>query len=284
MKGKIRSIFVDFLTLTLGNLLVILRPKKVLQLSERGLTLVLGDNLSPSERLIRRAILKKIEKTEDYNKLAQIHKTYWSNQGDDFVNKMQNKLENTNLPAYKNVLNDLKNKISNESIKFDTLIEIGTGSGRVLDYLSLSYSDINHMIGIDLSEAQIEINKTTYINNTKLEFVQADVLDWIEYQEHGNLVFLTFRGVLEYFTQQQLITFFKKLNSLGNIMFFAIEPTDSEHNYQEEPDSKVYGLEVAFSHNYKKLFEDAGFEIWYSEHKEEAWHSNIMRIIGAKNF
>ena len=44
IKGKIRSVFVTFLTATLGNLLVVMNPKKVKELSDKGLTLVLGDN------------------------------------------------------------------------------------------------------------------------------------------------------------------------------------------------------------------------------------------------
>ena len=284
MKVKIRKYLVGFLTHTLGNLLVAICPKKVSQLSKKGLTLVIGDNLSFSERLMRRSILKKIEKAEDYDKLAQLHKTYWTKQGDDFVNKTQDKLENTNLPAYKTILDVLTEEVSNESIKFNKLIEIGTGNGSVLNYLSMSCANIERMIGIDLSEAQTKINKANYKNNARLEFVGGDVLDWIENQEQGNMILLTFRGVLEYFTQNQLVKFFEKLNSLGNIIFFAIEPTDSKYNYEEHSNSRVYGAEGAFSHNYKKLFEDAGFEIWHSEQKEESWHDNIIKIIGAKNY
>ena len=284
MKGKIRSVFVEFLTNTVGNILIVLRPKKVRQLSEKGLTLALGDNLSSTERLMRRAILKKIEKREDHDKLAELHKAYWTKQGDDFVNNTQDNLENIHLPNYKEVLDILKNEISNSSVKFNKLIEIGTGNGSVLDYLSTSYSDIQNMVGIDLSKEQTELNNINFKNNRKLEFVAGDVLDWIETTEKGDMVFLTFRGVLEYFTERQLINFFKKLNSFGNVIFFAIEPTDSEHNYQTQPNSKVYGVEGSFSHNYTKLFKDAGFNIWYVEHKEEEGYTNNMSVIGAKNY
>ncbi|WP_179335210.1 class I SAM-dependent methyltransferase [Winogradskyella costae] len=279
-----KYIIVKLIKDSLGNILVALRPKKVRQLSKKGLTLELGNNLNFPERLMRRALLKKIEKAQEYDKLAELHKSYWTKQGDNFVNYTENKLENTNLPAYKTILDVLKNEVSNESIKFNKLIEIGTGNGSVLDYLSSRYSNIDSFIGIDLSEKQTKINQEKYKNNNKLEFVGGDVLDWIENQEQANMVFLTFRGVLEYFTQPQLINFFEKLNTSGNIIFFAIEPTDSAHNFEEHPDSKVYGFEASFSHNHKKLFEDAGFKIWYSDQKKESWHTNIMRIIGAKNF
>ena len=284
MKGKIRSVLVGFLTNTVGSLLVTLRPQKVKQLSEKGLTLVLGDNLSLSERLMRRAILKKIEKNEDHDQLAQLHKTYWAKQGDHFVNNTEDNLKNIHLPAYKDTLDVLKNEISNAPMAFEKLVEIGTGNGSVLNYLSSNYPDIKDFIGIDLSEEQTKINQINYKDNSKLKFIGGDVLDWLENQQQGNFVFLTFRGVLEYFTQQQLITFFKKLNALGNIIFYAIEPTDSEHNYETNPNSKVYGVEGSFSHNYEKLFKDTRFNVWYSDAKSESGHPYIIKIVGAKNF
>ncbi|MCO4821678.1 MAG: methyltransferase domain-containing protein [Flavobacteriaceae bacterium] len=284
IKGKIRSVFVTFLTATLGNLLVVMNPKKVKELSDKGLTLVLGDNLTLSERLMRRVILKKLEKNGDHDKLAQLHKAYWIKQGDDFVNKTQDNIDNIHLPAYKNALDILESEISNESINFEKLIEIGTGNGKVLNYLSLSYPDIGEMIGIDLSKEQTKINRINYENNSRLEFVDGDVLDWIANHQRGNMVFLTFRGVLEYFTQKQLISFFEKLNGLGNVIFFAIEPIDALNDFETFPDSKVYGIEGGFSHNYVKLFEDAGFKVWYNERKKEPNQINLMSIVGVKNY
>ncbi|EPR74084.1 hypothetical protein ADIWIN_0893 [Winogradskyella psychrotolerans RS-3] len=284
MKGKIRSVLVGFLTNTVGRMLIVLRPKKVKQLSDKGLTLVMGGNLSSSERLMRRAILNKIEKNEDHDKLAQLHKTYWAKQGDNFVNNTEDNLKNIHLPAYKDVLEALNREISNAPVAFEKLVEIGTGNGSVLNYLSLNYTDIKDFIGIDLSEEQTKINQINYKDNSKIEFIDGDVLDWLENQQQGNLVFLTFRGVLEYFTQQQLISFFEKLYALGNIIFFAIEPTDSVHNYETYPNSKIYGVEGSFSHNYVKLFKDTGFKIWYSDEKSESGHPYIIKIVGAKNF
>ncbi|WP_417860643.1 methyltransferase domain-containing protein [Winogradskyella sediminis] len=284
MKGKIRSVLVEFLTNTVGMSLVALYPKKVKQLSDKGLTLVLGDNLSLSERLMRRAILKKIEKNEDHEKLAELHKTYWAKQGDDFVNNTEDNLKNIHLPAYKDVLRILMDETTNAAIPFNKLVEIGTGNGSVLNYLSLEYPNIKEYIGIDLSTEQTKINQINYKTNEKLKFVGGDVLDWLEEQDQGNFVFLTFRGVLEYFTQQQLVQFFNKLNTLGNIIFFAIEPTDADHDYKENPNSKIYGVEGSFSHNYVQLFKDSEFNIWYSEQKNEVGHPYLIKVVGAKNF
>ncbi|WP_400080189.1 class I SAM-dependent methyltransferase [Winogradskyella sp. R77965] len=284
MKRKIRSALVDILTNTVGRTLVLLRPKKVDELSKKGMTLVWEDNLTSTERLMRRFILRKMEKNQDYDALAKLHQTYWAEQGDDFVNRTENNLENTHLPGYKSILNTLENQIAKEALKFNKLVEIGTGNGSVLDYLSHRLPEVDHMIGIDLSKGQTDVNTSNYGTNSKLEFLAADVLEWIEEQDQENVVFLTFRGVLEYFTQQQLVQFFRKLNSMGNVMFFAIEPNGHDHNWEMNPNSQIYGVESSFSHNYIKLFKDAGFKIWHHEQKKESGQLNHMTVVGAKNF
>ena len=48
MKKKLRSIILQVLTFTIGNLLVFLFPKKAKQLSEKGMTLVMKNSLSIS--------------------------------------------------------------------------------------------------------------------------------------------------------------------------------------------------------------------------------------------
>jgi len=284
MKTKVRSVLVTFLTSTLGNTLVNISPKKVASLKNNGISLTLNGNLSFTERLMRRAILNKLEKAKDYKKLAQLHQNYWTNQGDDFVTRTQNNLGNIHLPNYKSILDVLKFKIYNETLLFEKFVEIGTGNGSVLNYLSSELSGVQKMIGIDLSEEQTKANKLNYKDNAKIEFHCTDILNWIELQNKSNMVLFTFRGVLEYFTQKQLEDFFKKLNKLGNIIFFAIEPNGLNHNFDDNPNSEIYGVESSFSHNHKKLFKDAGFNIWHEEIKEELNQPHYMSIIGAKNF
>ena len=284
MKGKIRTFLVDLLTVTVGNLLVFLRPNKVRELSENGISLVLNNNLSPTERLMRRALLKKMESSKDFDALARLHKNYWVNQGDDFVNVTENNLENIHLPNYKFVFDLLADQITQHSLQFDTLVEIGTGNGSVLNYLSTKFPTINNFVGIDLSEKQIETNKATFSENSKLEFVAADAIEWFKNQQKRDQIVLTFRGVFEYFTQHQLAKFLAKINSLGNIVFIAIEPVGEGHDFKTMFDSQIYGVEGSFSHNYIKQFQDAGFSVWHYELKKETGYENPMSIVCAQNF
>lgn len=266
MKSKIRSFLIDILSNTYGRLLVMLCPKKTYELSERGVTLVLN-NLSFTERLMRRAILNNIEKTQDHEALAKLHQKYWTNQGADFFAATNTTFEKNFLPDCSFIFELLKEKLTQNSEDFSTLVEIGTGNGNVLEYLSSKFPEINHFVGIDLSPSQIKINKEKYIESKKLEFVASDGFDWVKKYGKPNTIFVTSRGVLEYFTEDRLQAFLKEVKNLGRTFFIAIEPNCNQHNFETHPYSKPYGNERSFSHNYPKLFEKASFNLWHLSYK-----------------
>ena len=58
-----------------------------------------------------------------------------------------------------------------------------------------------------------------------------------------------------------------KHNGLGKVLFVTIEPTDIDHNFEQNPNSMIYGLEKSFSHNYGKIFQDSGFKIIHHSKK-----------------
>ncbi|WP_188112037.1 class I SAM-dependent methyltransferase [Aquimarina sp. RZ0] len=278
---KIRAVFVEILASTLGNLLVLLQPKKANQLSENGVTLVLN-NLSLTERLMRRAILKKVENKQDYETLAAMHQNYWTKQGADFFEATNTTFEKNFLPDCSFIFELLKDELSNQSETFNTLVEIGTGNGNVLEYLSSEFPDINHFVGIDLSQVQVNINIEKFSTNKRLEFVASDGFEWVKKHGKENTIFVTSRGVLEYFTEERLQTFLKKINSLGNTIFIAIEPNGTDHNFDINSGSQPYGPERSFSHNYPKLFKNAGFSIWHLSYKP-LHESSKLSFIGVKN-
>ncbi|MFS4457079.1 class I SAM-dependent methyltransferase [Maribacter sp. 2304DJ31-5] len=283
MKNKIRTIIINILSNTLGNLLVFLQPHKARELSKKGMTLVMKNDLSVKERLMRRAILKKTEKKGNFKELAEFHENYWANKGADFFDANNKRLEHINLPFCDFIFDLLGEELSKQNEGYHTLVEIGTGNGRVLDYLSTKFHGLDKFIGIDLSEVQTNNNTRYYKKNPKLEFVTSDAFDWVDKHGQGNTIFLTFMGVLEYFTEQKLQDFLIRLNSLGKIIFVAIEPNGINHDFVKNPHSQVYGTERSFSHNYPKLFKNSGFEFWHSSKKTLEGNICFMNFIGAKN-
>ncbi|WOD44520.1 class I SAM-dependent methyltransferase [Hwangdonia lutea] len=284
MKRKIKYLIAQILSyINIGKLLVFLFPKKAEKLSKKGMTLIINNNLSISECLMREAIFKKTKRKSDVETLARLHSNYWVNQGHDFFSATNNRLENVVLPEFTFIFDLLEKELTKTPNQFNTLVEIGTGNGKVLEYLSSKLPQLDRFVGIDLSQVQTDNNKDNYKNNPKLEFVASDALDWVNNHGHSNMIVLTFNGVLEYFTEKHVQQLFNNLNGLGKIIFVAIEPKSIEHDFQAHPNSKIYGFESSFSHNYPKLFENAGFNLWHKSQKD--FHSNeyVISFIGAKN-
>ena len=282
MSINIKSVIYKTLISTVGNLLVFIQPKKARKLSETGLTLSMSKELSFTEKLMRNAIIAKAEKKKDYNTLEQFHTNYWKNQGDDFFSATKDSFEKEFLPNCSFIFDLLQEQINSENESFETLVEIGTGNGKVLEYLSSKFPAIQRFVGIDLSPVQIDLNTKNYKNNPKLEFVATDGFDWVKANGHSHIIFVTSRGVLEYFPEKKLKEFFNLLRDLGKTIFVAIEPKGIDHDFSSNPNSELYGYERSFSHNYARLFENAGFDLWHISEKPHD-ETATLNYIGAKN-
>ena len=286
MNNLLKSFLYPFLTSTVGNALVVLRPRKARQLSENRIALIHRNknNLTLSERLMRAALMNKLDKIQDFNIIAEQNRDFWiHNKATELFSELEDTFKTDFLPHCTFIFDLLKKELSNQPEKFDTLVEIGTGNGDVLNYLSSKFPEIDRFIGIDLSQEQISLNGDRYGVNKKLEFVAADALDWVKEHGQGNTIFVTSRGVLEYFLEPRLQELFNDIHSLGKTIFIAIEPNGADHNFEINPNSQLYGHEPSFSHNYPKLFKNAGFDVWHFSQK--IWHkaSDMQTFVGAKN-
>lgn len=283
---NVKSKILQYVAQKLGNLLVFLRPKKARQLSENRITLIHKNksNLRISEKLMRFALLKKLEKIQDHDTIAELNKNFWvNNKAIELFKETEDTFNTDFLPNCTFIFDLLKKELSNQSEEFNTLVEIGTGNGDVLNYLSLEFPEIDKFVGIDLSIDQIEINNKRFENNKKLEFVAADAFDWIKIHGHSNTIFVSSRGVLEYFLEERLQEFLNEINLLGNTFFIAIEPNGADHDFEKNPNTQLYGHEPSFSHNYPKLFKNAGYSLWHFSQKPWFQGGNIQTFIGAKS-
>ncbi|QBA63907.1 class I SAM-dependent methyltransferase [Muriicola soli] len=278
---KLRSIVIKILTVTVGNIMLVLFPKRAKELQIQGLSFFVDNNPTITDKLMRRALLKKAENA-GAESLASIHKDFWINQGHEFCSKYEERLVNNDLPKSEFIFDLLQKKLANTQIKYDSLVEIGCGNGYILSYLSKKFPDIQRFIGVDLSLDQIKLNEIKYAGNKKLEFVAKDINDWIAINPQGNSIFVTFMGVLEYFTQNQLESLIQHLSTLNNIVFIAIEPIGLDHDFNSNPKSQIYGHEHSFSHNYPKQFQEASFTIWHLSFLSNNQFSRLC-FLGAEN-
>ena len=248
----------------LGNILIYFLPKRAVELSEKGMTLSVNNDLVLVDRLIRSALLLRAERTGDHETLEKFHANFWVEKGHDLFSYSDGDiLEGYFLPHCAYLIDELKKKLNEQSEKFKTMVEIGTGDGDVLNYLSSKFPKLNSFVGIDLSQNQIHFNKEKYRENGRLKFVASDGLDWIKEHGESNMIFITSGGVLEYFTEKRIKILFDYLNNLGPTIFLAIEPIGTEIDFSVDPSSRPYGVERSFSHDYKRLFKEAGFELWH---------------------
>lgn len=286
MKNKIKSILYSLLIETLGNLLIFLQPKKAKRLSKDRITLIHKNknSMTISERLMRGALVRKLDKIEDYDNIAELNRNFWINKSaTELFTETADGFETDFLPNCTFIFEKLKKELLNTSENYTTLVEIGTGNGDVLNYLCSEFPEINRFVGIDLSKDQIEMNIKKFNNNEKLEFVTADAFDWVKENGHSKTIFVSSRGVLEYFMETRLQEFLKEINKLGKTMFVAIEPNGGDHDFETTLSSQLYGNEPSFSHNYPHLFKNAGFSLWHSSQQPWGGGSTNQTFIGAKS-
>ncbi|WP_458627028.1 class I SAM-dependent methyltransferase [Winogradskyella sp. PC D3.3] len=243
----------------------------------------MNNKLSLTERLMRNAILNKVERKSDYDSLAELHKNYWVNQGADYFAANDDSFKNHFLVDCAFIFDLLKEELRKRPDEFTQLVEIGTGSGRALEFLSSKFPEISSFIGVDLSEAQVALNNEKFKEDKKLKFVASDGFEWVKNYGRSHTIFVTSRGVLEYFTEEQLQRCLKQVNKLGKIIFVAIEPKGIDHNFEDNPNSQPYGHERSFSHNYPQLFKNAGFNLWHLSDKPCIKDSHDLLFIGASN-
>lgn len=274
------------LALLLGNILIFLRPSKAKELSENRITLVHKNKkyLSMQERLMRYALVKRLDKIKDHDTIAEQNRKFWEdNSAVELFNETEDTFQSDFLPHCTFIFEKLKTELANQPESFKTIVEIGTGNGDVLNYLSEQFPEVEKLIGIDLSQHQIDLNSERFKTNKKLEFVAADAYDWVNNHGKGNAIYVSSRGVLEYFLEERLQELLTNIKRLGPIFFVAIEPNGADHDFETQPNTQLYGDEPSFSHNYPLLFENAGFSLWHFSQKP--WHNggNLQTFVGAKS-
>lgn len=282
-----KSKLIRSLAESIGNILIKLNPEKAEKFSESRITLIhmSKNNLSITERLMRFALMQKLEAIDDHHAIAELNRKFWEDKkAAELFKQTENKFETDFLPNCTFIFEMLKNIISKQPENFKTLVEIGTGNGDVLNYLSIQFPIFERFVGIDLSSYQIELNLDKFKNKSTLEFVAADAFDWVKNHGHGNTVFVTYSGVLEYFIQSRLQEFLNYINNLGKVIFIAIEPNGASHDFEKNLNSEIYGNEPSFSHNYPHLFKNAGFNLWHFSQKSYGQSGDVQTMVGAKNF
>ena len=272
----------DSIRHTLGNTLIKLLPKRSHQLAENGMTIIPANEFNKTDVLIRNALLKNAELNNEHQTLGSYQEAYWKKRGHFFFKKFENRFEEIFLKEYAFIFNLLEQRLKKNRTSHLSLVEIGTGNGKVLEYLKNRFPQISSFIGIDLSKEQVAENKQRYQAEKQMKFVAQDGLEWMMKNARNHLIIVTSGGVLEYFTPSKLKRLLEHLSNFQDILFVAIEPKGPHHNFKKNPNTELYGPERSFSHNYPVLFQNAGFVLWHESYKISTLSNYHFCFIGAQ--
>ncbi|MCB1231223.1 MAG: class I SAM-dependent methyltransferase, partial [Verrucomicrobiae bacterium] len=215
------------------------------------------------DALARNGLLARAFLDGDHPRLREFLSHYWGQYASEFSESWDDRFERMFLGCDVEVIDHLERHLESLSTRqeFDRIYEIGCGGGQVLAYLAERFPELQQFVGIDLGEDQMETNRNTY-PDSKLEFHAADATEWIPRNASPGSIFLTNGGVLEYFLEEEVAALFRCIASRSSpAIFMLIETIGVDHDLAREENSFVYGREMAFSHNYPHLLEEAGFSI-----------------------
>ena len=142
---------------------------------------------------------------------------------------------------------------------YNTLVEIGCGEALLMPRLRERLPGLDRLIGLDLSPEQVERNSAAN-NDPDTSFEAAEATSWALENAKPQTVYLTIGGVLEYFSQTELLALIKAITRTP-VAIALLEPVADDLDSATETESRPFGQERTFSHSYASLLESQGFEI-----------------------
>lgn len=273
---------VDSMNGLIGTALIPLMPERVEHIKQDEFTLVNeGERRNLIDTWLRAGLARQAFVKGDLDEVAEYHRKFWEGKGGkEYHDQNRAAFHNTFIPNFSFVIDDLNERLADQP-EFKTLVEIGSGSGQMLDHLGQTVPTIDEFIGIDLSPDTIRDCQAEF-TNPKLTWVAADGDVWVRENGQPHMVFVSHRGVLEYFPQKNLESLFRFIaTELSPTIFIAIEPVGIDHDLDKELDSTTYGREFSFSHNYPHLFAKTGFDVHHVSFKEFYTHKLVAVIATA---
>lgn len=212
-------------------------------------------------RLIRNAHQRDAVERRDHETLHRFLCDYWKSPiSAEFFEGDFKRFEDIFLKYHLGLVDAMKEAISKFGNGEVRLVELGSGDGRVLQYLRERLSGVDAFVGIDLNENQILECREKYRDEPKLSFENHDVSEWLSEHPARQTVLFTNGGVLEYFTRAQLLELFSLLQANGPCVVAITETLAVDHDLENDLETFPYGHEYAFSHNYAAILREAGFE------------------------
>jgi len=218
----------------------------------------LDDDLGRVQRLRRWARLGEAAWRGDHDALEAEHHRYWTGAGDEVWHaRHEHRLDSWFVQEHGPFVDAIHALLADRP-EIVRLVELGTGSGRVLEHLGRLLRDLDMLVGVDVAAGQMERNRARYPSD-RLRFVCSDLVEYAESQAAPGTVYFTNGGVLEYVTQDRLHRLLEAVGEQRTSALALIEPIVEGMDGNRR--SRVYGFERSFAHNYPALLEEHGFRI-----------------------
>lgn len=243
---------------TVGTVLLPFMRQRVEDLAQNEFSMTVGPR-SFVNSCLRAALARKLLRQNQVDVMSYYHQQFWTGErGTEFHRHVRDQVIEVYEAHFKYLIDDL-NQLIAEHPDLVTLAEIGAGGGSFTQMLTENVRGIENWIGNDLSMDIIAENRKLYPN---IEWFAGDGKAWIETYGEPCSIFLTFRGVLEYFTQDNLDAMFAFIAEHHRpSAFVLVEPVALDHDLEAQTDSRAYGTEYSFSHNYPHLLTKNGYTI-----------------------
>jgi SAM-dependent methyltransferase len=254
-----------FLKRSLGEAVAWLRPDIVRKIeSGVGTSRLPAWGASLADRLVTEALIARHTAAGSEERLAEAHRVFWTGEPAMAIHEeAQRRFEHSFLGEHFPFVEALE-RVLGEG-RYHTLCEIGCGAGLAIDHFARRLPALKRLIGLDLCRKQVALNRQRY-GDPRLEFVADDATSWIPAHAAPGTAFLTYNGVLEYFTQPALEALFAAIAAQAPACIALVEPIAPDYDLEHEVRSRLFGGELSLSHNYPRALAAAGFHVrWQRE-------------------
>jgi len=227
------------------------------------------------------AINKEINFLPTEEKIKLNQEVFWSKEAGLNWHLSRLKMYSSNEEYEKSYLLPKKqfiDQIEKNIEKVDEIIEVGTGNAKLLFYLyDWFIGKANKKVkGIELNNEIIKFAKEN-LGDRKIEFVCDNLLSYVKGRTMNN-VLLYGTGTFEFLLQSEFEELLKELKKHENVLVAICEPVDQ--GYDQNENSTYRGAATYYSHNYLKLFKDAGFKILF-ENKPNFNPGNLLTLVAS---
>jgi SAM-dependent methyltransferase len=220
-----------------------------------------ADGANPKlKRLVLQARLYRARRRGDEAAIQSALHAYWQgNASGNYYDRYANRFQLWFLGPHQVIVEALAEEVARR--RYVRLVEFGCGDGRVLAHLAEKLPQVPELVGLDINEAIIARTSAALAVPPRLAFRAGNARALFGELCGDDTVLMTYGGVMEYFTADELSSFFRHLAGKRSTAVALVEPVDPSHDLFSDPGSHVFGAENSFSHNHSSLLESAGFTV-----------------------